>query len=295
MQRRSSQGRLPRGDERAILGLGWGRERGPTPPVEVYALEELFARRHPVEMTRVQRPAFHVVVLATAVAVDHMVDFAAVALRPGQLLHVHPGQVMRWSPPTGSGGWIVAAPVGGPLDGGSGWFPCGDPEVRELDTDDRAAVDEVLGLVRAQLRRFESGDATTAPVLAALTQAFGLLVGRGRPVGGAAGPADRLPAPYLAFRRVLETSLGDTHEVAALAAAAGYSVRTVTRACLAATGRTAKRLLDERLMLEARRLLAHTDLPVAEVARRLGYAEPANFSRALRRVTGSSPGALRAG
>ena len=71
-------------------------------------------------------------------------------------------------------------------------------------------------------------------------------------------------------------------------------MRTLTRASLSATGRTAKQLVDERVALEAKRLLAESDLPVAEVGARLGFNEPTNFGRFFTRTVGSSPGQFRA-
>jgi AraC-like DNA-binding protein len=71
-------------------------------------------------------------------------------------------------------------------------------------------------------------------------------------------------------------------------------VRTLTRASLAVTGRTAKQVVDDRVALEARRLLACTTLSVAEVGRRLGFPEPTNFGRFFHRELGLSPGAFRA-
>ena len=73
----------------------------------------------------------------------------------------------------------------------------------------------------------------------------------------------------------------------------GCSVRTLTRASLAATGRTAKQLVDDRVALEAKRLLAESDLPVAEIGARLGFTEPTNFGRFFARTVGSSPGQFR--
>jgi AraC-like DNA-binding protein len=43
----------------------------------------------------------------------------------------------------------------------------------------------------------------------------------------------------------------------------------------------------------ARVLLRHTDLPLAEIADRLGYSDAANFSRAYRKLEGRSPGEHR--
>ncbi len=56
-----------------------------------------------------------------------------------------------------------------------------------------------------------------------------------------------------------------------------------------ATGRTAKRLIDARVVLEAQRPLVHTDLPVAAIGRMLGFSEPTNFGKFLARETGHTP------
>jgi AraC family transcriptional regulator, transcriptional activator of pobA len=55
------------------------------------------------------------------------------------------------------------------------------------------------------------------------------------------------------------------------------------------TGRTVQDWIIERRMAESRRLLADTDLPIAEVARRVGIADPGYFSRLFRRIHGTSP------
>ncbi|HEX2283917.1 MAG TPA: AraC family transcriptional regulator, partial [Mycobacterium sp.] len=55
------------------------------------------------------------------------------------------------------------------------------------------------------------------------------------------------------------------------------------------TGRTVQEWIIERRMAESRRLLADTDLPVAEVARRVGISDPGYFSRLFRRTHGTSP------
>ncbi|HEX8630364.1 MAG TPA: AraC family transcriptional regulator, partial [Catenuloplanes sp.] len=99
---------------------------------------------------------------------------------------------------------------------------------------------------------------------------------------------------YARFRRVLEESYARTRRVEEYATRLGCSVRTLTRACLAATGRSAKQVVDQRVALQAQRLLACTDLSVAQVGRRLGFPEPTNFGRFFQREVGQSPGAFRA-
>ena len=52
-------------------------------------------------------------------------------------------------------------------------------------------------------------------------------------------------------------------------------------------------IVHERLMLEARRLLAYTSMPVAQVAEQLGYADPAYFSKFFARAVGQTPTTYR--
>jgi AraC-like DNA-binding protein len=59
------------------------------------------------------------------------------------------------------------------------------------------------------------------------------------------------------------------------------------------TGRTVQEWIIERRMAEARSLLADTDLPVAEIARRVGMSDPGYFSRQFRRTHGTSPRSWR--
>lgn len=52
-------------------------------------------------------------------------------------------------------------------------------------------------------------------------------------------------------------------------------------------------LLDELRAAESRRLLRETPWTMARLAEHMGYADPANFSRAFRRWTGQTPGQYR--
>jgi AraC family transcriptional activator of pobA len=60
------------------------------------------------------------------------------------------------------------------------------------------------------------------------------------------------------------------------------------------TGRTVQEWIIQRRMAEARTLLEDSDLPVAEVARRVGVSDPGYFSRQFTRRHGISPRKWRA-
>ena len=70
------------------------------------------------------------------------------------------------------------------------------------------------------------------------------------------------------------------------------SVRTLQRR-LHASGLTYAGVLKDARCAAARRLLTDRTRPIADVARTLGYSDPAHFTRAFQRWTGVSPSAFR--
>ncbi|HEX6376684.1 MAG TPA: AraC family transcriptional regulator [Allosphingosinicella sp.] len=72
----------------------------------------------------------------------------------------------------------------------------------------------------------------------------------------------------------------------------GYSRQTLYRR-LKAEGITYEQLLDRLRRRLALRLVREQGLPVKEAAYRLGFSDPAAFSRAFKRWTGSSPSGMR--
>lgn len=76
------------------------------------------------------------------------------------------------------------------------------------------------------------------------------------------------------------------------ARALGLTERTLARR-MQAQGLSFSGLLDEARRDAALHALAHTRRPLAEIGQALGYAEPSVFNRAVRRWTGSAPGAWR--
>lgn len=59
------------------------------------------------------------------------------------------------------------------------------------------------------------------------------------------------------------------------------------------TGRTVQEWITERRMAQARVLLTESELPISEIARRVGMPDPGYFSRIFRRMHGASPRAWR--
>lgn len=96
------------------------------------------------------------------------------------------------------------------------------------------------------------------------------------------------------FRALVELHLRRHPPLGFFAAQLKVTPDHLSRSCRSVTGLSALDLLHERLLLEARRLLAYTDAPVAEVARDLGFDDPSYFSRFFARRAGCAPQDWRA-
>jgi AraC family transcriptional activator of pobA len=84
------------------------------------------------------------------------------------------------------------------------------------------------------------------------------------------------------------------HHAAAYASALSVSADHLSAVARRFRGRSVKAIVQHRIHAEARRLLLHTDMDIAEIAFALGFNEPAHFSRAFRAASGMAPRRFRA-
>ena len=74
-----------------------------------------------------------------------------------------------------------------------------------------------------------------------------------------------------------------------------FCSRRQIQRCFAEAGTSVRERLHAVRMERAAELLSETRLPVAEITRRVGYREPAQFAKAFRRYHGLPPSRWRAG
>jgi AraC family transcriptional activator FtrA len=115
--------------------------------------------------------------------------------------------------------------------------------------------------------------------------------------GGQAQFIERPPAPGAGSleptRRWAVEWLEQPLDVAAMAAHAGVSPRTFARRFREESGTTPLQWLLGQRVLEARRLLEESDLPVETIAWRCGFGTAASLREHFRRATATTPTAYR--
>lgn len=110
---------------------------------------------------------------------------------------------------------------------------------------------------------------------------------RAAPRGGITGRQRRIVTDHV------DAHLTDPIAVADLARLLGLSEAHFARAFKQTVGLSPHRFVRERRLARARRMLADTHDPIAQVAVACGFADQAHFSRAFSQAFGESPSAVR--
>ncbi|WP_435212898.1 helix-turn-helix domain-containing protein [Streptomyces sp. bgisy034] len=248
-------------------------------------------------LERVHRIDFHVVMLFTGGPVRHMIDFAEYQANSGDLLWIRPGQVHRFSGTDDYRGTVLTMQPG--------FLPRATVEATGLYRYDlppllhpgRAQL-PALRSALAQLQR-EYEDTTTLPLslhTAVLRHSLTAFLLRLAHLAASSAEAARHQGDttFTLFRDAVERGFATNHSVSAYADQLGYSRRTLVRAVRAATGETPKGFIDKRVILEAKRLLAHTDMPIGRVGAAVGFPDAANFSKFFHQHAETTPAGFRA-
>ena len=184
--------------------------------------------------------------------------------------------------------WLLSRPA--PADGDD-WPGLFATPIVPLTAAELARLQPYLDLLQAEYARDQPHNSTalTRHLLALVLQ----LVREFQAArAGQAAPA--APALYQGFAQALNAHYRQATTVRAYAEQLAVTAEQLQRAVQAATGKTPKQLIDERRLLEAKRLLYWAQLPAKEIAWQLGFANAQYFSRFFKQHAGCSPLEFRA-
>lgn len=255
------------------------------------------------EFIGTQRLGFDLMARIVRGTASHVVDFTEHRLGSGDMLWVGAGRVQQWGRIQDIDGPVVLFAPHAITERTRVLLERADASARSYwpgagraDAPTAPAWDllEQTGSMSAQVDSSDASRALSEAATAAALDALLLVLAATAPATGAPtdGPQHEV---FRWFRAEIESRFTTMHKVAEYADRLGYSPRTLNRLAKSHTGLSAKQLIDERIVLEAKRLLTHEPEPVARVAQRLGFDDPSNFSAYFQHRTGQTPGAFRAG
>jgi AraC-like DNA-binding protein len=268
--------------------------------LEAFTVGDLRQRGGKEKARTTHRYEFHLLVCVTQGVCTQVVDFKAIPCALGSLLVLRPGQAHNFGHDQDWDGWVVLfrpefvlpssteprnlklavdlekLPEHIVLAGNPLRTVMGSIEQMREDAQLEAPLDEVNALLRHQLH--------------ALLTRLSILQGRQQGDEPVISPA---LLRFKRFQQLVEERFAQWHQVADYANQLGYSEKSLARAVTASMGMTAKAFIAARIVLEAKRLLVHTDLSIATIADKLGFDEATNFSKFFRREAGSTPADFR--
>ncbi|MEW2258712.1 helix-turn-helix transcriptional regulator [Streptomyces sp. NPDC047869] len=235
-----------------------------------------------------QRADFHVLAVVDAGHGTVTVDFLNHPLKKRSVVWIPPGAVHRWDAIAGVAGHLVLFLPTAPVTHASRDLVASPDLVAHWSVPD--ADWPFVETARDHLLLEASAPPENAP--SELPQILlSALIARLRPPHAQA----RFTHPvFVLFRSSVEAHFREHHTAGYYARTLGYAPRTLSRAVQQVTGRTAKAYIVDRIVLEAKRLLAHDRLTAARCAATLGFPDASNFSVFFRTATGIRPGAWQA-
>lgn len=156
------------------------------------------------------------------------------------------------------------------------------------------AVPRMQGLLDQIAAEFRERNSGASDMLEWLVAAVLLLIARLHAADHDLDAAASVRADiFNRFRTLVEAHYLEHRPVAFYATKLGVGTGRLNRACRAAANCSAFDLLQDRLLLEARRKLTYIAAPVSLLAYELGFDDPAYFWRFFRRRTGLTPKEFR--
>ena len=293
----------PRPSAIAFVGLAdSARDGEPQEPLAGFFFRRFMREtfRTPIT-TPPHRHNFQEMIIIQSGHARHAIDGQSVDLTPGTVSLIAQGQVHAFEQATEMEGWLVrftddflpAGFISTVWNYHATLFNrLGHRQTLSLNPDDIDTLGSVLALVEAEwaeYTRFESENA--------LRHLLAILIVRLERIYQQAFKTDRHePDAYRLYQRfmaLLETEVTRHHDVQYYATSLGLPPARLSRILTQIVGKSTKQVIDERIVLDAKRYLHFTNLPIKEIAAILGYGDVFHLSKTFKRLTGVPPHVFR--
>lgn len=268
----------------------FGTVTGPTEDLRIDRLEDRLAPRVPFP----HRHAFYHLVFITKGSGFHEIDFERHRVRANQIFVMRPGQVHSWKLAKNTRGHVIefthpslfATPAEKSI------FEKVESRLPAcVNLRGKAQIERVQNLLHLlheeQTSAHHVGTSTMRNVLMLIYSELAKLV--------SAAPAGRSrdTLGVDAFLDLVDAHFSKEHSVAFYARKLGVSPKNLTMRVSRAIGKSARIVIRDRCLLEAKRLLAYSDVNVSEIGYELGFADPNYFSRLFHQTEKLTPSQFR--
>lgn len=254
--------------------------------MELYRMPEFFQQLKGMETDTMHLHGFYEIIWFQKGSGTHYVDFNQYAIAPGTIFFISPGQIHSFDTKHDQEGYVLK--ICAELFDDFVSLSC--VTVQDKDS---AALEMLIGAMQEELKKEDSLGHREA--LHALVKLFVIMVRRSY-----AGMNPSAPNPhkvsykaFLNFRKLIEENYCRLHTVKDYASLLNVSSKTLTLYVNECSKYSPLELINNRIILEAKRLLRYSVLSVKEIAFRLGFEDPSYFAKFFKRLVKQSPADYR--
>ena len=266
---------------------------------EIVDIAELY-KKFKDTLTTTHRTGFYHIIWFQRGSPTHFVDFDPIKIRPNTLLFLNKDTVQRFDNETKFGGKAILFT--------DSFFCKTETDTKFLRNsilfNDLFSVSQIqvqkqsnlftclLQLMTDELHN--SKDNSQAHILQNLLHNFLLYSERERRKQNFTEIKKGADLDYvMLFKDLLETEYKSRKQVNYYAKQIIITEKRLNQATTNVLGKTPKEIIDDRLLLEAKRLLAHTTQSVKEIGYDLGFEEPTNFIKYFKKHSQFTPTEFR--
>ena len=236
----------------------------------------------------------------------HTVDFQEYDVRPGTIFFLSPGQIHHFDRKEGYQGVAIrmcvdlmndsaggAATIGGLFLKYNAFHAYDSTPYYNIDQDTTEMLLPLVAEMEQEAKCY--GEFGNIDILKALLTIFLAKIeryGRHETLESldTLRPSHQL---FILFRRMVEKEYSHLHTVQEYADRLNVAIRTLHKSVNECSGRTPLALINDRIILEAKRMVRYTNLMIKEISAELGFEDPSYFVKLFKRHTGFLPSEFR--
>lgn len=263
---------------------------------EILSMKEMF-RKSRAMLTRVHRTNFYHILWFTEGSPMHTVDFVPVQIHTESILFLKKDAVHQFDTHAEFDGYAILFTDNFFCSNQDdfNYLQSGSILFNDLFGLSRIALQEDLTAFRTifseiQQELLNSKDQYQEPMLRALLRQFLYLAERNKKKQGFLSVRkDTNFDCVLKFKSFIDEQFITQKQVSHYAQLCNVSEKRLNTATTAILGKAPKVLISDRVMLEAKRLLVHSNDSVKEIGFSLGFDEPTNFIKYFKKHSGVTP------
>ena len=254
--------------------------------MELYHMPEFFQQLKGMETDTMHVHGFYEIIWFQSGSGSHYVDFNRYPISAGSIFFISPGQIHSFDTSHDQQGYVLKVCT-------ELFDDFADLSCAKVQEKDSAALEMLVRAMEAELKNEDS--LAHKEALQALVKLFVIMVRRSYE-GLSPSTINPQKPSYKAFqnfRKLIEENYCRLHAVKDYASLLGVSSKTLTLYAGEFSNYTPLELINNRIILEAKRLLRYSILSVKEIAFRLGFDDPSYFGKFFKRIVKQSPADYR--